>query len=290
MDLYATVDIGGTTARVATFKTMRRPDIVDFKQFEMSGNYMKDMVQLDHEIRVITGGRPRALGLAIAGLFNHEGTELVSSPNLRDWENQRLQETLEKSLATRVVMANDASAAALGEATYFRHGLPFWYVTWGTGIGVRQVLIDRSLKATIPNSEFGHHVIDMKARSVNLQGNSVKRCACGKAGCWETLSGGVGIRKRYGRPAESLSEREWAVVCQDFALGLRNLVAINPSINQIVIGGGIMVKQRSRLRAIERNLQHDCGGMFRVPRLSVVSTGEQAGVVGGLAVLKRTSR
>lgn len=289
MAVYVTVDIGGTHARIATFRTMRDSDIVDYHEFDMSGDYMRDMIQLDHEIRRISGGIPQGVCLAIAGILNPEKSELTKSPNLEEWTNKPLRHTLESSLQARVVLVNDSTAAALGEAVFHHQlGRDFWYVTWGTGINFREVLFLKN-DPFIPEREGGHIVFDMKAKSVNIYGRSVRKCGCGRAGCWENLCGGAGIRKRYRKPAEKLGENQWKVVCRDFAVGLRNLVAMNPSIDRIVIGGGVMVKQKGRLAIIDRFLRHDIG-MFTAPQLSIVSSGEKAGVVGGLAVLKQTSR
>lgn len=289
MSVYVTVDIGGTHARIATFETLQKPDVVDYHEFDLTGNHQADMVELHAEIDRICGSRPKAVGLGIAGMFNHEGI-LVTSPNLPNWEGLNVGHVLGGPLHTKVVVGNDANVAALGEAVYYGGTIPrpFWYVTWGTGIGVRLVGYDGK-RPMVPISEFGHQILDLKAKSVDCDHNPVKRCKCGKAGCWETLCGGAGIRKRYRKPAEELTEREWNQVCRDFAIGLRNLVAMNPGVNRIVIGGGVMVKQRTRLATINRHLRDNIG-MFSAPELKIVSSGERAGVVGGLALLKTRTR
>lgn len=275
--MYIAIDIGGTSARVAAFNSTDSDRIDRAERFNMTGKYADDLVRLRAAIAKLTNGEQvGGIGLATAGTLDKKLLTLSSAGNIRDWVGKPIVSDLGKIFGCEVIWLNDAQAAALAEAFYGNHqGKDMWFVIWGTGIGGSII--------TFPHGR--QHVVDAEPTHMVLDASDpgpVHRC--GNHGCFELFCGGGGIEERYGKPAERLTEAQWSEVSNHLALGLYNLVLAYP-VEQIVLGGGIANKQPRRFPSIEQELNRLLDG-FRIVRLDLASHGEDAGLVGALALLK----
>lgn len=117
------------------------------------------------------------IGISLPGRVDAAG-RLVFAPNL-GWSDINLQEMLEAATDLPVDVENAASACALGELWFGRHGEDVRHliaVTVSEGIGVG-LLVNGQLVhgANSMAGEFGHATLDENGPP----------CCCGKRGCWE---------------------------------------------------------------------------------------------------------
>lgn len=278
--MYLGVDIGGTTARVSTFRGLDETsefDRVEFRISKQPYGYFED--DFDNLVLVCSKmarhGRIEGIGLALAGKVNSTRTSLTAAGNLGHWAGQPVVSRLSGELDCDVVLGNDAEAAALAEAHY-GHGQDrdFWFVIWGTGIGGCLVRHINGIAEPLPG-ELGH-------QQVNPNGNEL--CGCGQYGCLEAYCGGAGIAKRFGIPAESLTDRQWEEVVDWMKVGIRNIVTTQP-VPLVVFGGGIASKQKILLSDIQQRLLEELF-IVDVPDIQLSTFGEAAGTVGALALLR----
>lgn len=278
--MYAGVDIGGTSARVAAFVDSQSDTIQRQEQFEISNNYKEDLERLVAAITSVIGTETcDGIGVGVAGEFDEQAGSLRHSPHLKGWVGQPLRQDLTTALECPITIVNDADAAGLAEATFGGAKEDFWMITWGTGVG-SSVIEMRPEGPRAINAEAGHHVIRWDDNS--------PVCECGRHGCLEAYVGGTSVQKRYGKLITDLEGQDWHEVADWMARGLYNMVRVFPT-NRIVLGGGVTEKQVAYLPEIEQMTNTYLKG-FRTVRLSHAAHGERAGMVGAMvAVAARQS-
>src|SRR6202795_2826467 len=75
-----------------------------------------DMVKAIESIEAGLGGHQLAgVGVGIPGFILMEKGVVVGAPNLPEFNNYPVRDEIEKRLGARVILENDANAAALGE-------------------------------------------------------------------------------------------------------------------------------------------------------------------------------
>ena len=62
-----------------------------------------------------SAGELAGIGIGVPGFIDMETGTVVHSPNLPDWVNFPVREEIERRLQTKVILENDANAAAMGE-------------------------------------------------------------------------------------------------------------------------------------------------------------------------------
>lgn len=184
------VDLGGTNLRIAavdesgrlleklTTGTKRSPDrdhVID----EMTAAIRELSAKLKAE-------RMLGIGIGVPGIIDLETGLLRQSPNLPGWEDYPVRDEIEKRLGCRVILENDANAAALGEKWL---GAACDYddmcmLTLGTGVGGGIVLGGRvwhGFKGMA--GELGHITIDPEGPP----------CRCGSRGCVEQYASATAV-------------------------------------------------------------------------------------------------
>lgn len=166
------IDIGGTNMRVGLVsedgEIVRR--IKEPTSDEILGAIFKALDSLfSNEIA--------GIGIGVAGLVDRAKGRVLSSPNLRIVEGIRLVEEIGKRYAVRVIIENDANAAALGEmwAGAGKDFSDFVLFTLGTGIGGGLICGRKLLNVS---AEIGH-------MSISTDG---EKCHCGNYGCLESYA------------------------------------------------------------------------------------------------------
>jgi fructokinase len=206
------------------------------------------------------------------------------------WSNTDIVGRLQRDLAVKVVLDTDVDGAALSESVWGAgQGLdPILYLTIGTGIGGGYVKDGQPLKGLL-HPEMGHIRIPHDFQLDPFPG------ACPFHGdCFEGLASGPALQKRFGRPADEISDNDtfWEVEARYIALALQDFImTISP--RRIILGGGIM--QRAFLfKMIQTELAKQLNGYAQHPVLLehldeyVVPPmlGGQAGVLGAIALAK----
>lgn len=187
------VDLGGTNLRVAIVDEQGRmleklvTPTVELRTSERVINRMcEHIAQLTkkHE----STGTLHGIGIAIPGIIDLDSGILRESPNLPGWYDYPVRDEIEKRLGTKVILENDANAAAMGE---FWLGAAREYdstcmLTLGTGIGGGLIVNGRLVHgARGAAAELGHIIVD--ADGPPCPGS------CPNHGCLEALVSGHAI-------------------------------------------------------------------------------------------------
>lgn len=249
-----------------------------------------------------------SVGIGVPGTVYPRGTvSYACNINMR---NIALADILSSALGLPVYLENDANCAALGE--YFagcgKGASSLLCVTLGTGVGGGFVESGRLFRGFNGcGAEMGHMVIDPHG----------EKCACGRAGCFETYASVSALIKRcrdYISVHPSSPMALLAAKCVDgstvfqamaagdegaknifkdyvryLACGLTNLVNIfQPEI--LCIGGGISARGEELLRPVReivlsQDYARDCPERTC---LTAAKFGNDAGLIGA-ALLERTN-
>ena len=136
------------------------------------------------------------VGVGVAGLIRMEEGVIAEAPNLPGWREYPLRDRLESRLGRRVIVENDANAAALAE---WRLGAgqgsrSMVYLTMSTGVGAGLILDSRLYRgAHFSAGEIGHVAIVPDGRP----------CSCGLRGCLEAYTSGAGLAARIREDIEA---------------------------------------------------------------------------------------
>jgi glucokinase len=185
------VDLGGTNLRVAVVDDQGA--ILDklttgTKALRSSERVVDAMCENISTLRdkFSTAGTLRGIGIGIPGIIDLHSGILRESPNLPGWHDYPVREEIEGRLGTRVILENDANAAAMGE---FWLGAAREYdsmcmLTLGTGVG-GGIILNGALwhGMTGMAGEPGHMTVDPQGPP----------CPCGNNGCLEQFAGATAI-------------------------------------------------------------------------------------------------
>ncbi|OGY23122.1 MAG: hypothetical protein A2Y57_03250, partial [Candidatus Woykebacteria bacterium RBG_13_40_7b] len=252
--MYIGIDIGGTHIRVgASVDGKNLYEKLDFptKEFEDSFKEIINAVKtFDSPARNATparsdaassgehsvaGGKVKSVGVSVPGPLSAKTNLVLSSPNLKGFNEKPLAEMLKENLQVPVKVEHDASAAALAEATLGagKGKNPVLYITVSTGIG-SGLIVDGKIYRGLYNPEAGHQIIDTHG----------PKCRCGQGGDLEAFSSGESIKTKVGRhPKEVEGSREWYDALDILAIGITNsILHYSPEI--VVIGGGMSKNQK----------------------------------------------
>jgi glucokinase len=118
------------------------------------------------------------IGIGVPGIIDMKSGMLRESPNLPGWADSPVRNQIEQRLGTRVILENDANAAAFGEKWLgaARDQENMAILTLGTGVGGGLVLGGRIWHGmTGMAGEFGHITVEPEGVP----------CPCGIRGCLE---------------------------------------------------------------------------------------------------------
>ena len=273
--MYIGIDVGGTSIKLASFKTLYSPKVVKVLELKTQNNYENDFDNLAKAISELAKSKVGGIGIGVPGVLDEDKTQLLNANNIRSWEKRTVKSDLEKLFKCKVLLENDATCAALGEALFgYGVGKDFLFVIWGTGIGGTFVHLINNQIYTLP-SELGHQIMEWQGIADN----------CGQQGCLEAYCGGNGIARLYGKSAENLSENEWREVEQRFAHGLLNVLTINP-VNLVIFSGSVTLNQKKKLENIEI-IVRDKLKIFHAPQFLISKYQNDIGLYGAIALLRR---
>ena len=273
--MYIGIDVGGTSIKLASFKTLSSPKAVKVIEFKTQNNYKNDFDNLAKAISELAKSKVGGIGIGIAAVLNEEKTQMLKANNIKSWEKQTIKDDLENLFKCKIILENDATCAALGEAKFgYGQGKDFIFITWGTGIGGTCVRLINNQVNTVP-CELGHQIVQWQGIFDN----------CGQQGCLEAYCGGNGIARLYGKSAKNLSENEWREVEQRFAHGLLNVLAINP-VNLVIFAGSVALNQKKKLENIEV-IVRDKLKIFQAPQFLISKYQNDIGLYGAIALLRR---
>jgi glucokinase len=300
------VDLGGTNVRLGLVRKdgkilrRRRTTITDTE----SGTSLNRA--LSEKIAAFADAsrdlpKPAGVGLGFAGPTNSETGRIYYAPNIGGLVGLNIVRDLEKSLGMRVMVANDANCAALGE--YWKGAgegaCSLFVFTLGTGVG-GGLVIDGEIweGASGIAGEVGHTIIDIDG----------PRCECGRRGCLEALASGTAVVREYVRRSgiksaaarravtakavfdkakggDRVAGKVVAGAAMALGIGIANVFnLINPEL--ILIGGGVSRAGGILTRPAVKHARELVFPPLRT-RLKVRRTrlGDDAGILGAARVV-----
>ena len=185
------VDLGGTNLRIAAVdsdgKLLEKLTLGaevsrgrDFVITEMC-NAIQTLRTKYHGTGELVG-----IGIGVPGFIDMAAGMVMESPNLPDWTSFPVRDEIEKRLATKVILENDANSAAMGEkwlgaAREYDHMAMY---TLGTGVGGGLVFNGRLWHGmTGMAGELGHF-------NIYADGHP---CGCGSRGCLEQYASATAV-------------------------------------------------------------------------------------------------
>lgn len=278
-DYFIGVNLGVRTTQVG--KTTLKGEILDEEDFATPSN-PKDALalarrEIENLIRQNKDKKLRVIGVSVPGMTDPERKKLLFAPNL-GWENIDVAEAFQIDDNVRVVVENDATAAAMYEARLkiknSEVGLPnnFILVRSGTGIGVGLVIGNEVYRGSGIGrgiaGEFGHMTI--------VAGG--KPCVCGNRGCWEKYASAAAAASLYlgdrsPRPHEPLlrfveivskaengeirARRTLEMIGDYLGIGIANVI-MGIGIQRVIISGRLVYGwkfiEKSIIEAIRRSI------------------------------------
>jgi len=268
--------------------------------------------ELIGRVREGVDGSPKRGGIAGIGVASigpldlHEGG--MASPTNLPYETVPIVEPLEKAFGVRVVLINDARAAALGERRFGagRAHENLVYITISTGIGGGAIVDGHLLSGKDGNAgEIGHILVDPQGKL---------SCGCGRRGHWEAYCSGknlprlaemlaadwhgdkVGtslVASRKGRVdaatllrAATRGDRFAKKVADEMgrfnAIGVTNVVSMyDPSL--VTLGGAVALNNPELILRPIRNLVPKYS-TNRVPKIQITTLGDDVGLLGALTL------
>jgi len=311
------IDIGGTNVTVALVtkkgkivKKIKFPTRVE----EGKTKIIKRIVKaLDKVMKGLGSNSIEGIGIGAAGDIDQDRGIVRFSPNLF-WKNVPLVRLIKKKFNLKVVLDNDANAAAWG--TYIletkRKAKNLLCITLGTGVGGGLIINGKIYHGASGSAgEIGH-------MTVNPQG---QKCNCGNYGCLETYVGSAYIvrkaikeirkgersliKKLAGGNLQSitsqtiqtaalkgdkLARRIWKEAGEYLGITLSGVInLLNPGV--VVFGGGVAKAEELIFQPMKKEIRKRT---FKVPFEKVKFTrtkfGADLGVIGAALLTLQGNR
>jgi glucokinase len=186
------IDIGGTKTAVAAVDDSGK--IHARTVFETRSNRgfaagLADLLESIHRVLKDSGwvtNELEGIGIGCAGPVNPFRGTIHNPYTLPGWDDANIISALREQFQVKVILENDADAAAVGEFHFGagRDASPLVIATVGTGVGGAALLngqIHRGVKGEHP--ELGHIPVLPDGPA----------CYCGIQGCWESLASGTAM-------------------------------------------------------------------------------------------------
>lgn len=245
MDRYICVDIGGTKTLSALMD--KRGRILKTLKLKTGKGRKPFLKGMESSISMLFSKDVKGIGIGVPGPLDIDKGVLLNPANLKGCDNLNLVSFVKKRFGVKVVLENDTTAMALGEAIV---GLKnryrsFVFINVGTGLGGGIVLNGKIYRGKGNAGEIGHTIIDPKGI----------KCTCGNRGCLESYVSDRAFKRVSKRvlgrelDPEQISKllksgnKKAREVCKEIGqylgIGLANINdTLDPDV--IVLGGGVL--------------------------------------------------
>lgn len=309
------VDLGGTNIAVGIVNENNeivRKGSVETKAFREADEIVKDIAALCDKLckeENIPVDSIESVGIATPGTALRD-IGVVAYANNLPFLDYPIAEKLKSFFPVKkVIIANDADAAALGEAVAGagKGHKDFIMVTLGTGVGGGIIANGKLYSGSnFAGGELGHMVIEH---------NGVQ-CSCGRRGCWEAYSSATAIIRMTKEKMNECKDSEmWSYVAGDIekvngrtafdcmrkgdkaatevvdkyigylTTGTANILNIfQPSV--MAFGGGIANEKDNLLKPLAKAVVNEMYGGKLKTELRSATLGNDAGIIGAAALLK----
>jgi glucokinase len=188
------IDIGGTNTAfgfVDRDGNILIEDKIKTKDYDLPEKFVAALFDKIMEAATKLGNSIEIIGFGVGAPMGNINKGTIEYPADLPWKGIiPLAELFRKHTSLKVIVTNDANAAAVGEMIYggARGMKDFVVITLGTGLGSGFV-VDGKLV-------YGHHGFAGEIGHTSIRpGGSNRDCGCGKKGCLETYVSATGIKR-----------------------------------------------------------------------------------------------
>lgn len=293
------IDVGGTNLRVGVFSDLTLIEETRFqasfsrlcKEYAPEQAWQKILEVTANAIQTVLQKHPEveAIGIGFPGFIDPQTHTIAQSPNLPGLKNVNLAADLSRIVGKKVVVENDANAAAYGE--YCMAGKPeggLIYMGLGTGVGGG--FIDTSGRLY-----SGQHGVAMEVGHIIIEPDG-RQCGCGNRGCMEQYASASGVAISYfnatqqQHTAEQIAElakagdkvaiAAYEIAANALAQTLASIAKVI-DVKNVIIGGGMAGAWKLMQKPFTQRLDADLIPVLR-GKLSVKLSAahDQAGMLG----------
>lgn len=292
------IDVGGTNFRVGVFQDEKlleqyrveknltlscRHVLPEHVGFEIIRMFTDEMTFLLNEYPQVG-----TIGIGFPGFIDPQTNILAQSPNLPGLTNINLAEELSLQLGKKVVVVNDANAAAYGEYCLLKKPtVGLIYLGLGTGVGGGLVVHGKPF--------VGLHGCAMEVGHIIIEPNG-RLCGCGNKGCMEQYASASGVAISYFKATQKqLNAREIAELANNgdkaaisayelaasaLAQALASILKV-VDVQNVVIGGGMSQSWHLMQNAFNARLESDLIPVLRGKiQVSISTANDTAGMLG----------
>lgn len=284
----AACDIGGTKGLVSVFAYGNPEEITDSQEFQITSDpneFSVDVMNLcDALDKVGTNcGGFEAISLGVAGRVKNG--RIASAGKLHSWVDMPIIEVLQGRYGVPVIIENDGGMLTAAEVTFGAladsryYGKDALIIAPGTGIAVC-VAIYRNGQYIILPGEGAHMTTDMYG-----PGEGDEDC-CGQQNCVESVASGRMLERHAAEenttPANLTDDEVNELMGLPLGALVRNIVDLHPTIDVVVMSGGITHKRPTLMETVESATTAELRGVIPTPAF-VLSRFETGGLLGCLA-------
>ena len=292
------IDVGGTNLRIGVFDDLHLIEEVriqaDFSRIcnnnppekawqsilSVMAQGIQSVLRQHHEIHHI--------GIGFPGFIDPDTHVIAQSPNLPGLTHVNLANDLTALVQKKVIIINDANAAALGE--YYLAGKPatgLIYLGLGTGVGGGLILNGQPY--------VGHHGCAMEVGHLMVVPEG-RLCGCGNVGCMEQYASASGVSLSYEESTKqtlsavaiaslaTAGDRDaiqaYTIAAHTLAQALATTLKII-NVQHVVIGGGMAGAWPLMETAFQQRLNHDLMPVLRQKiNIQLSNAQDRAGMLG----------
>ena len=191
IDVGGTKVLGGVVSETGEILTTARRDT------PREGGRALTQTIADVALELIREYPVDSIGVSAAGFISSDRQTILATPNIAGWNGVNLDLELTQIIGKRIVLENDANAAAWGEFKFGagRGRTDLMLLTLGTGVGGGLILDGKLFRGAFGiGAELGHIRLVPEGHL----------CGCGIRGCLEQYASGSALM-RHAREAISAS-------------------------------------------------------------------------------------
>lgn len=222
------------------------------------------------------------MGVALAGIVDHDRGRLVRGVNLALFEGRPICDELRARLGPRVWTFTDIEASTWAEYCC-REPIrdPFVHLRIGTGVGCSLVRDGRIVD--LPREGLGH----LNVLVVDDQPGA-RLCSCGRRGCLEAYVSGLALNQQ----SESAHFRPELEQAAAMVVTATRKISQTTGAEFICIGGGVVQALPGLLTTVRRMVVENIAVGMCSPSVSVepAMLGNDAGIIGAALLARAASQ
>ena len=305
MALSIGIDVGGTNLRIGVFKGLQLIDEARFqadfsqicKENSPTEAWQKILSVTARAIQSVLTKHAdvQTIGIGFPGFIDPKTHIIAQSPNLLGLKNVNLAADLSQIVGKKILLANDANAAAYGE--YCLAGKPaagLIYIGLGTGVGGGLIYANKPFA--------GEHGCAMEIGHIIIEANG-RKCGCGNLGCMEQYASATGVAISYfSKTQQHLTAHQIADLAnkgdknaldsyklagESLAIALAHILKVI-DVPNVIIGGGMSQAWPLMQAAFDARLNADLIPVLRANIQVKISTADDSAGMLGAAMLSST--